>query len=97
MGASVAVPTLGGGQDFPRGARFFPAFPFNVTGKQVERIDLLWVRGGLSLRNGSMHGPGTDLLLEKRRVPSHSGAGPINGRRARGTTGRWVWDIGEYP
>ena len=78
MGSSVAMPTLRSGQDFPCGTRFFFAFPFNVTGKQIERIDLLRMRGELRLRNSSLRGSGTHLLLDDRWAPSRSGAGPIN-------------------
>jgi hypothetical protein len=47
MGTGVAVGTLGGGDQLPSRGMIFPPFPFNVAGKEVERID------GLRLRYGS--------------------------------------------
>jgi len=92
MSAGIAVGALGCGQQLPSGAWFFPAFPFNLTSQQVERIGLWDVqnRRGLGLCNlGTI---GTDrtvrLIIEYGRTPPRCEAGAIIF-----TTARWrLWD-----
>src|SRR5579864_1848740 len=72
MSASVGVRASSGRQQLPGSARFFLLFPRQVTGEQIEGIDLLRVRPGTRLKIRAGPWP-----LNRRCAPSCGKVGMI--------------------
>jgi hypothetical protein len=85
MGTSIAVRALRRGKQLPCCARLFPLLPREVTGKQVQGIDLVRVCGSLEawLEIGSVQISGIDFgetrRLRRRCAPSRGDIGMIAG------------------
>ena len=83
MGPCVAMNTLCSLDQIPSGARIVAAFPLDIAGKQVKRVELSGegCRGGLSQILGTRIV--TQHIIRLRGTPSHGRAGMIVERKVK--------------